>query len=537
MTIPKILHFTWKTDDVPGRMGEYLAKWRDMHPDWDVRLWTDAMMRRFVAEHYPGFVAIYDGYGHPIQRADSFRYLVLNVLGGVYADLDVEPFRSINELVDGLECFVGVEPDEHMGTDRKHSGTPYLLSNAFMGAVPGHAYFSSIVALLPVVADTPDIFYSTGPSLTTGAGVRLPRADRPSLILPCLWSPLRDGGKPCKSDAYLDKLLGDDFDIVWADKEMFVSHYWLTSWVPWHKRHKWLAVPFHALHNVKWAVRAWRNPKLAATPIPDPIQSYNDQTLKLPETLPRVAICVALQGGEVLSAVLAEALGGLDYPKDRLRIVVGSLAQGDVQARVRSSVEALTGFGAVDVHFVAPPDENFKLLPESRGMARSAIVRNGLVEAVSNDAEWLLFVGGEVASIPSDALKLALATGYPVVAVAMVDGTGNEVDLSVHRYHWGGGIRVTYKIRGEDGVASASRGQRDYLGGQKAFRLVPLDGVGRGFVLARREVLDAGVCFAEVPYNLHLDGEGFALMARISGFEVAGMPEFMVMRRDEGVSE
>lgn len=531
MTIPKILHFTWKTEDVPGKMGEYLARWRETHTDWDVRLWTDATMREFVSEHYPDFVAIYDGYGHPIQRADSFRYLVLNILGGVYADLDVEPFRSINGLVDGLECFVGVEPDEHMGADRKHSGTPYLLSNAFMGAVPGHAYFREIVKLLPKVADNPNIFYSTGPSLTTGAGVRLPRADRPSLILPCLWSPLRDGGKPCTSDAYLDTLLRDDFNVVWADRKVFVSHYWLTSWVPWHKRHKWLAVPFHAMHNVKWALRAWRNPKLAATPIPDQLQPYNDQTPKPPETLPRVGICVSLREGEVLSAALAEALGGLDYPRDRLSVVIGSLAQGDAQERVRSSVAALAGFGTIDVHFVVPPDENAKLLPQSREMVRSAIVRNALVEAVGEDADWLLFIGGEVGRIPSDALHLALAAGYPVVAVAMVDAAGKEVDLSVHRYGWGGGIRVTYKIRGEDGVASASRGQRNYLGEQKVFRLVPLDGVGRGFVLTKREVLDAGVCFAEAPYNLHLDGEGFALMARLSGFEVAGMTEFVVTRQ------
>ena len=93
VAIPKILHFTWKTEDVPGKMGEYLTLWRETHKDWDIRLWTDATMREFVAAHYPDFLATYDGYPAPIQRADSFRYLVLNVMGGGYSDLDVEPFR------------------------------------------------------------------------------------------------------------------------------------------------------------------------------------------------------------------------------------------------------------------------------------------------------------------------------------------------------------------------------------------------------------------------------------------------------------
>ena len=92
MSIPKILHFTWKTEDVPGVMADYLRRWRDLHPDWDVRLWTDATMRDFVTTTYPELVALYESYPRNIQRADSFRYLVLNALGGVYADLDVEPF-------------------------------------------------------------------------------------------------------------------------------------------------------------------------------------------------------------------------------------------------------------------------------------------------------------------------------------------------------------------------------------------------------------------------------------------------------------
>lgn len=525
VTIPKILHFTWKTDNVPGRMGEYLAMWRESHADWDIRLWTDATMRTFVAAQYPDFLAIYDGYGHPIQRADSFRYLVLNILGGVYSDLDVEPHRSINEMVAGLDCFVGIEPFEHIGPDRRHSGAPFLLSNAFMGAMPGHAYFRTIVELLPIVADTPDIFYSTGPSLTTGAALRLPQEARPALIPPCLWSPHCDGGKPCTSDDQLHEVLWADFDFVWADRQAFVSHHWMTTWVPFLKRHKWLAKPFHALHAAKWALRARRFPKLAELPILDQLVPFNDQVPKPPKILPKVAVCISLLPGEQLSDELAKALVALDYPKELLTFYVG----GFDLALAQSAVARLRALGCAHAEALAidMPDEagltRLNLLPENVRMAHSACLRNGLFRAVGAQNDWLLFVGGLVGFVPPEALKSALACGYPIVGLGMLNADGAEADFSTHRYHWGGGIRVSYKIRGADGLANAARGQRDFLSGQKAFRLVPLDGVGRGFALINRAVFAAGVGFAETPYNLHLDGEALVLKARERGFECAGM--------------
>ena len=55
--IPRLLHFTWKTPDLPRQMAAYYADWQRLHPDWEVRLWTDASMRDFVAEAYPDLKA------------------------------------------------------------------------------------------------------------------------------------------------------------------------------------------------------------------------------------------------------------------------------------------------------------------------------------------------------------------------------------------------------------------------------------------------------------------------------------------------
>jgi len=133
--IPRRLHFTWKSETLPPVMQRYLDAWKRLHPDYEITLWTDATMRAFVAEAWPELLGTYDAYPKMIQRADAFRYMVLGKLGGVYADLDVEPFQPIDRLLD-LMCFVGVEPLEHIGTDRIHQGVPLLMSNAFMARCP-----------------------------------------------------------------------------------------------------------------------------------------------------------------------------------------------------------------------------------------------------------------------------------------------------------------------------------------------------------------------------------------------------------------
>ena len=53
-----------------------------------LQLWTDAKSREFIATEYPWFLATFDNYSQPIQRADAIRYFVLSHYGGIYIDLD-----------------------------------------------------------------------------------------------------------------------------------------------------------------------------------------------------------------------------------------------------------------------------------------------------------------------------------------------------------------------------------------------------------------------------------------------------------------
>ena len=508
--IPKILHFTWKSQDLPRQMQAYYDAWRRLHPDWEVRLWTDESMRAFVAETYPDFLATYDAYPKMIQRADSFRYLVLGALGGVYADLDVEPFQSIEGLL-GHDCFLGIEPLEHIFPDRHHQGVPFLLTNAFMGSVPGHRLWREIIARMPGLVDQ-ETFYSTGPSMVTASVLRLDKADRPILLSPNVWSPLLANGRRTRSDAEAIALLEPVGTVVPASNGTLVSHVWMTTWVPWHKRSNRVGDILRLPTDLKWAWRRLINPDLAKIVIPDPIQPYTDHIVRASQERPPVHIAVR-PGRAPLSADLAGALGALDYPRDRLSMTIhvpkgsGRDAAQAVLANAGLVAEVVEGDATTDA-------------------ARD----NAILDQLSGEAAHVLLVDGAVTSIPADAIQRMLGTGRPVVAANVVDETGAPADDQLFRYEKGAPFRVLYKDGGRDGVVRRDKGFRTDLGKQKVFAMLPLDGVGTSFVLIDRAVIEAGVRFAEAPYKLHLGAEAFGIMARDRGFEVCGLTELEVVR-------
>ncbi|HWV22150.1 MAG TPA: glycosyltransferase [Devosia sp.] len=508
--IPKILHFTWKSDQLPRQMQAYYDAWGRLHPDWEIRLWTDETMRAFVAESYPAFLPTYDAYPKMIQRADSFRYLVLGALGGVYADLDVEPFQPVDGLLHH-ECFLGIEPLEHIFPDRHHQGVPFLLTNAFMGSVPGHRLWQDIIARMPDLVDQ-ETFYSTGPSMVTAAVLQLDRRDRPVLLGPKVWSPLLADGRKTQLDAEAIALLKPVGTVLPAAHGSLVSHVWMTTWVPWHKRNSRMVRVLQVPTAIKWAWRRLVNPALARVVIADPVELYTNQAIGPAKERPRVHVAVRL-GGRAMSQALLQALAGLDYPRDRLTFAVH--ASMEVDGEALAAKLAGSGLRAEVV----------------RGDFSSAAARdNAVLEGLASDAAYLLLVGGDLTAIPPDAIQRMLGAGLAVTAANVVDEAGAPADDQLFRYEKGADFKVLYKDGGRDGAVRRDKGFRTYLGRQKAFALLPLDGVGESFVLIARAVVDAGVRFAETPYKLHLGAEAFGIMARDRGFEAGGLTELVVVR-------
>jgi hypothetical protein len=139
LAIPRIIHQTWKSTEVPEPLARFQARFRELHPDYEYRLWTDAQNDAFVRDEFPEFYALYRSFSREIYRADVARCLYLWRFGGVYVDLDVEPLRRLDAfLAEHGDCVLGAEPESHA---QKRRGKPLMACNAIMASVPGHPFW------------------------------------------------------------------------------------------------------------------------------------------------------------------------------------------------------------------------------------------------------------------------------------------------------------------------------------------------------------------------------------------------------------
>jgi mannosyltransferase OCH1-like enzyme len=108
--IPRVFHQIWVgADPIPETFVEYQETWRRHHPDWEMRLWTEDNLPELTRPEG------YDRMRNPSERGDLIRYELLRSFGGVYIDMDTECLRPIDELVEGIDFFVGYIVDERKG--------------------------------------------------------------------------------------------------------------------------------------------------------------------------------------------------------------------------------------------------------------------------------------------------------------------------------------------------------------------------------------------------------------------------------------
>ncbi len=143
MIIPKIIHQTWKTRDIPSVWHKSHVEWQRLHPTWTYRLWTDEDLRNLVVDHYPEMLKVYDDFPYPIQRVDMARYMILDRHGGVYSDLDLIPVTPIDPfLVGSMDVYL------------VHSGNvKTCLTNALMASVPGAPLWKRILRTICSLED------------------------------------------------------------------------------------------------------------------------------------------------------------------------------------------------------------------------------------------------------------------------------------------------------------------------------------------------------------------------------------------------
>ncbi|GAB1199128.1 hypothetical protein APSETT444_008473 [Aspergillus pseudonomiae] len=153
-SIPRIIHRTYKTEDIPSHWKGTYESCRTLNPTYKQYFWTDESSRQFIETHFDWFLPTYDAYPYNIQRADAIRYFLLWHYGGVYIDMDIACRRPLDPLLD----FSAWMPKTQ----------PYGVSNDLMASTPGHPFITKVALALHdhdgfYLSKYITVFFTTGP--------------------------------------------------------------------------------------------------------------------------------------------------------------------------------------------------------------------------------------------------------------------------------------------------------------------------------------------------------------------------------------
>lgn len=209
-TIPKIIHQTWKTEDIPEDTfrKDWQDTWKEL-PGFEYRFWTDEDNRALIEEHYPWFLEQYDAYDVPIKRADAARYFILHKYGGIYADLDLACLRPLDELLKGADHLLALQ-------------RPDSIANAFMAMAAEHPLMESAIKELSAHANRP-VLEATGPQFLSNLVAKSPFYEellRTELIYPFRWN-------DPKIESYRNMSLDE---LRQAFPQAVTATHWAASW-------------------------------------------------------------------------------------------------------------------------------------------------------------------------------------------------------------------------------------------------------------------------------------------------------------------
>ena len=173
--VPKIIHQTWIERDHPWiKEGERL--WLDINPDYEYRFYTDNDITEFMREHFDDEVnECYSRINCGALRADFFRYCVLYIKGGVYADIDHRPdkgdkpaeidWSTLSNVIEGEDECVFVSQPVYKSQNLD------IVFNAFLISVPGHPIFLEMIK--KVCSNIKNNLYRTGNEIHLCSGTEV----------------------------------------------------------------------------------------------------------------------------------------------------------------------------------------------------------------------------------------------------------------------------------------------------------------------------------------------------------------------------
>lgn len=157
--IPRTLHVVWIGSPVPPLVRHCIDSWREKHPDWKHKLWTNE--RGWKNQHVIDALPEWNG------KADVMRWEILANEGGVCVDADSECVRTLDDSLlqyDAVACF------------ENEVCRPGLIACGFLAGAPGNAFWKACVEDAAHADTRQPAWFCVGPGLITRAAQRMPGA-------------------------------------------------------------------------------------------------------------------------------------------------------------------------------------------------------------------------------------------------------------------------------------------------------------------------------------------------------------------------
>lgn len=137
--IPKLIFQTFKTNNVPCGIYNACKSWWEKNNNYLYRFYDDEMCRSFIRSNFEkDLLKCYDIAPSGAFRADIWRYCILYLHGGVYADVDTVCKIKMDTLINNNDQFI-------IG----HDAIKSKLFNGFICSVKKHPVIENILQEIP----------------------------------------------------------------------------------------------------------------------------------------------------------------------------------------------------------------------------------------------------------------------------------------------------------------------------------------------------------------------------------------------------
>jgi mannosyltransferase OCH1-like enzyme len=243
--IPRIIHQTYKSHQVPSIWNSTVNSVMKINKKhFQYRRWSHIEMAEFVKKHeYEFYKNTYIKYPYEMQRIDSFRYVLMYHIGGIYVDMDnrcnrpfidlINTLENIDPNVDDLACFprresFGVESDLLISSVNHPFYRQLILNlNSFNRKYLLH-FWTMLISAGPIYVSIQKLFFISSKNST----IRLLDFDvfRPMFIRK------ENGLTWIQQDAHIIFYICEQiYTICWYLKRLLIL-FFIFSFIKWFKR-------------------------------------------------------------------------------------------------------------------------------------------------------------------------------------------------------------------------------------------------------------------------------------------------------------